>query len=67
MKAPLNALRTRIPGDVCVYCGDAAQTMEHFPPKSVTSRGFLLPSCRECNVLAACEWSFDFEKKGVSR
>lgn len=55
--------RIQIDGSLCVYCGEIASTVEHFPPKAHTCRGFLLPSCSECNILAGTEWPTDFEKR----
>lgn len=57
------ASRITLKGDLCVYCGDIATTVEHFPPVSVTNLGFKLPCCRECNALAIDENPRDFERR----
>jgi hypothetical protein len=38
-------------------------SVEHFPPKSVTHKGFLLPCCRECNAYAGTSYAFDFDSR----
>lgn len=48
----VNALRRRIAGELCLYCGLVATVEDHFPPYSYSHSGFLLPACRECNLLA---------------
>jgi hypothetical protein len=51
----------RIEGLSCVYCGELADTTEHWPPRSCEpTKGFLLPACRECNTLAGDACPFDF-------
>jgi hypothetical protein len=35
--------------------------MDHFPPKAYSVGGFLLPSCKECNLLAGTIWPRNFE------
>lgn len=57
------AVRKVIKGDQCVYCGDLANTEEHFPPKSFSARGVILPCCKECNVLAGTLHPNNFEKR----
>lgn len=54
------ASRTVLHGDWCVYCGMLADTQDHFPPISLTSKGLLLPCCRECNSLAGTSFGSDF-------
>jgi DNA invertase Pin-like site-specific DNA recombinase len=39
-------------GDQCVYCGERADSDEHFPPTSYRNLGYILPACRECNSFA---------------
>lgn len=56
-------MRIRIDGKYCVYCGEVADTEEHFPPKSVTNNGYLFPCCRECNSLAGDREPHDFDKR----
>lgn len=55
--------RVRLSGEWCVYCGQVAETVEHFPPKSFSNDGLLLPACRECNNLAGTDWPTDFGKR----
>jgi hypothetical protein len=55
-----NEFRIRLEGENCVYCGEYASQQDHFPPKASTVFGFILPSCRECNNLAATSYPFDF-------
>lgn len=56
----VDTFRTIIHGDWCVYCGAIATTRDHFPPKSLTMRGLLLPCCGECNSLAGTDNGTDF-------
>ena len=63
MKANHNRSRIKISGPFCVYCGQLANTDEHFPPASKTNFGFLLPCCRECNNIAGTEHGSDFQKR----
>lgn len=58
-----NLLRTRLRGFDCLYCGEVAETEEHFPPSSHSALGFILPACRECNSFAGTEWPDDFEAR----
>jgi hypothetical protein len=55
-----DAFRNRIRGDRCVYCGQRANEDEHWPPKSTTDFGYILPVCRECNSFAGTAWPYDF-------
>jgi len=55
--------RVRLSGDWCVYCGQVAETVEHFPPKSYCLDGLLMPACKECNSLAGTDWPTDFGKR----
>ena len=48
-----NIFRYRIHGERCVYCGEPSNSDEHFPPKSVSDTGLLLPACLECNTIAS--------------
>ncbi len=42
---------TRIFEPPCVYCGQRATTIDHFPPIAATPRvGIILHACRDCNV-----------------
>lgn len=56
-------MRKHIPGKFCLYCGELAGTIEHFPPRSVTDIGLLLPACQECNSFAGTEWPFDLKRR----
>ena len=56
-------LRKRIRGNQCVYCGQTANSDEHFPPATMSRIGVIMPACKECNVLAGTEWCFDFEMR----
>lgn len=56
-------IRVRVPGKICVYCGMPANSIEHFPPASVGSAGWLLPACKECNFLAGTLHPQDFVKR----
>lgn len=55
--------RIKLAGEYCVYCGMTSDSVEHFPPRSVTHKGFLLPCCRECNSYAGASYAFDFDKR----
>lgn len=59
----LNERRTRIKGDWCVYCGELATTEDHFPPASITAKGWLLPCCSECNSVLRDQEPFDLLKR----
>lgn len=59
----VNDRRKNIVGDCCVYCGDPANSRDHFPPASVTYRGWLLPSCKECNSVAGDREPYDLIKR----
>lgn len=58
-----DARRVRLSGEWCVYCGMVAETVEHFPPRSFSNDGLLLPACKECNSLAGTDWPTDFGKR----
>lgn len=59
----IDCFRDRIEGKWCVYCGEPADVGDHFPPRSVSRAGLILPACSECNNLAEDEWPFDFEAR----
>ncbi len=42
--------RIRVKGQSLRYCGETRLNLDHFPPKAVTSEGYLLPACHECNT-----------------
>ena len=56
-------LRVRLRGDDCVYCGAVAESDEHFPPRSHTLCGFVLPACLECNAIASNVWPEDIVRR----
>jgi hypothetical protein len=53
-------LRKRLTGSRCVYCGQLADCIDHFPPQSLTFVGWLLPACKECNYFAGTFYGLDF-------
>jgi len=55
--------RVRLTGFWCTYCGEPATTEDHFPPKSHSSGGFLIPACKECNCVLSTWWATDFESR----
>jgi hypothetical protein len=55
--------RTRLGKHWCVYCGEIAETDEHFPPQSATPHGVIFPACKECNCFAGTEFHSDFEAR----
>jgi hypothetical protein len=59
-------LRRVIKGDRCIYCGEAATCRDHFPPYSVEPvKGWLLPNCTECNLLAGDRHPYSFKKRAT--
>lgn len=58
-----DGFRLSIKGHHCVYCGEVANTEEHFPPKSYTMHGYKLPACSECNSLAGTAHPTNFEAR----
>lgn len=58
-----NSLRVRLSGRQCVYCGETATTLEHFPPASWGPLGVLLPACQECNNFAGAGFATKFEDR----
>jgi hypothetical protein len=48
---------------LCIYCGQWATTVDHFPPQSLYHAGWLLPVCFECNVLAGTVLPLNFKKR----
>ena len=57
--------RRTISGELCIYCGEAADTREHFPPISVSTRGLFLPACLECNIIAGNKYAYDLEMRAL--
>jgi len=55
--------RFTVKSQFCVYCGEWASCMDHFPPYSASLSGFLLPACKECNAIAGTEYPFDFKAR----
>lgn len=58
-----DALRVSMRGSLCIYCGEIAETAEHFPPASVTMKGYLFSACKECNNFASDESPFNIEDR----
>ena len=56
-------MRYRLHEKQCVYCGDYANSEDHFPPRSFSSDGLILPSCLECNALASTDFPAEFGKR----
>ena len=62
MRVCYNAQRIRIRGNQCLYCGQPAESDDHFPPVVFTGPaglGFLLPSCNECNGIVGAKHPTD--------
>jgi hypothetical protein len=58
--------RIRLEGERCVYCGERATCWDHFPPYAVDQlRGWLLPSCGECNGIAGDRHPYDFPARAA--
>lgn len=55
-----DGLRVSILGSRCVYCGEPAEHMDHFPPRVLTRRGVLIPACAECNGFAGTAFPLEF-------
>jgi hypothetical protein len=47
----MSEIRFNFIGYYCTYCGLPAHEKDHFPPKSKSLVGYLLPTCRECNII----------------
>lgn len=60
-----NEFRTRIDGKLCVYCGELASSLEHFPPASYSAHGYLLPCCRQCNSMAGTAYPLNFKLRAT--
>lgn len=58
-----DTLRKRLAGKWCVYCGELADTIEHFPPATFGREGYLLPCCSECNRLAGTDYPVNFSAR----
>lgn len=56
-------LRVHINGNCCTYCGETAEARDHFPPRSYTNLGWLLPVCNECNSALGNSNPTDFEAR----
>lgn len=52
-------MRLSLKESVCLYCGESAGTVEHWPPQSYCQDGLLLAACGECNVLAGTNFPTD--------
>ncbi len=55
--------RLHIDGFLCVYCGEEANTKEHYPPKSFCKWGVIAPSCDHCNKTAKHFHPFNIERR----
>ncbi len=55
-----DAFRVHIRGCLCIYCGENANTVDHFPPATFSMYGYLLPCCKQCNGLAGTAWPTHF-------
>lgn len=58
-----DTFRILIGGPSCIYCGEHANSREHFPPASLTRFGVILPACTECNCFAGTYWNTDFRER----
>lgn len=66
MRVFWDSQRIRIKGDKCLYCGQPAETDDHFPPLAFTGpcgRGFLLPACTECNGIVGARYPTNLWKR----
>ena len=64
MRSVNDFFRVRIRGSWCLYCGEVATTVDHFPPLAyagANGRGVLLPACRECNSYLGARWPVSLE------
>lgn len=52
--------RIRLSGYKCVYCGEVASSEDHYPPRSISIRGMILPCCLECNTSLGARHPFSF-------
>lgn len=51
---------------VCHYCGQAAETLDHVPPRAswrTDCERFRVPSCNECNCLAGDTFHATFAER----
>lgn len=53
----------RIRGDRCVYCGQTANSDEHWPPQAYVTIGVILPACRECNSFAHTAHATNWDRR----
>lgn len=53
----------RLKGDRCLYCGILADSDDHFPPQSVSHKGWLLPACRLCNSTLGARWHGNLDQR----
>lgn len=58
-----NAFRIKFYGENCIYCGMGDESWEHWPPRSFTHRGMLLPCCLECNCMAGARSPINFRDR----
>lgn len=59
-------IRLHLTSGHCVYCGDPADTKEHFPPRDEAGEfgtGLMLSACKECNSIAGRNHAFSFQDR----
>jgi hypothetical protein len=52
--------RHHLRGLWCVYCGERSESKEHYPPRSYTVHGVILPACLECNSMSGTSFTSSF-------
>ena len=63
-----NRFRIRLYGDRCIYCGEDANSDEHWPPLAASvsaGGGFILPACIECNCIAGAAYPTSFARRAL--
>lgn len=58
-----DSLRKRIHTYFCIYCGNRADSDEHFPPIVASKFGFILRACKECNLIANATYATNFSER----
>ena len=58
-----DALRHRLYGENCVYCGEIPNSREHFPPATYSRTGIIFPACKECNGFAGTAFCCEFSDR----
>lgn len=62
-KSGNDAYRVLFRGNDCIWCGQVAQTVDHWPPLACTgpfAHGFRFPACTECNNIASTVYPYSF-------